>query len=260
MTEQLAMRWYSANKRQNAKVLDARVPKELREREPEWMDLTETRRNEIRRRVRDVMNGEIPRSKLGPEDLEIHFGRYRALERNPPEGWPGEPSRCEGPGYNIIRQAWWDCIEVRRDRGATRIPVSSTRLFGNANVGNLIATNLQVAGQFCYPVHLHGWHARTAEREDDLPFLERIFGRMIATMNVGDRPVTHRSVAELWQEPAAIDVTVPDRQNFNVTIEFFDRTNDELTNFIADSRRDGDREPFRLWIQVEGWAARDIWW
>lgn len=44
MTELQAMDWHFAEARANRKVMDSRAPKELREPEPTWFDLTETRR------------------------------------------------------------------------------------------------------------------------------------------------------------------------------------------------------------------------
>jgi len=144
-------------------------------------------------------------------------------------------------------QPFWDSL-VRTTGDPTPLIQNSTRLFGNANVGNLALTNLEVAGQLAsdqtYVVlalrallFFDGTNARTN--------YQGVANQLIFTITMGDRP---QFVAPTWYFPAgggiwgfdsatpvfnngvpsqealmklARPIIIPVRQNFSVTAEFF---------------------------------------
>ena len=151
-------------------------------------------------------------------------------------------------GYRERRhQPFWDTL-VRATGPLAAALGASTRLFGNANVGNLALTNLQVAGQLasdqtyvilalrCW-MFFDGLNARTN--------YQQVASQLYFTLNLGDKP---QFQAPIWYTPAgggifgfdattpifnngwpsqdsilklARPIVVPVRQNFNVNMEFF---------------------------------------
>lgn len=145
-------------------------------------------------------------------------------------------------------QPIWDTL-VRTTGNPTPQLNNSTRLFGNANVGDLALTNLQVAGQLasdqtfvvlalrCY-MFFDGQNARAN--------YQRVSSQLYFTLTLGDKP---QFVAPSWYFPAgggiygldgttpifnngypsqqaimklARPIILPVRQNFNVNSEFFE--------------------------------------
>lgn len=251
MTELQAMDWHFAEARANRKVMDSRAPKELREPEPTWFDLTETRRGEIRSRVRNVLHGEIPRSRMGPGDLAVYFGRYRMIEQSHPATFPrhGECHHLT----QIERHVWYDCLEIERNT------CCSTRLFRNLHVGNANLTNLQIGGQMIDEAYVNGWYLSVGEDDDTLPMINRMFTNATVTLTIGDMPQAQRKLSDLWH-PCPLGVLIPERQGYDVRVEFYGKVFNEVREYLEHRQhRDPERDPFRLWIHLEGWWARRVW-
>lgn len=146
-------------------------------------------------------------------------------------------------------QPFWDTL-VRTTGDPTTAIAASTRLFGNANVGNLALTNLDVAGQLasdqtyvCLSLRAWLFFDGTNARTNYLGVASQLY----FTLTMGDRP---QFVAPCWYYPAgggiwgfngtaatsiynhgtpegsaimklARPIILPVRQNFNVNAEFF---------------------------------------
>ena len=163
----------------------------------------------------------------------------------------------------------------------TPIPPSS-RLFGNANVGNLSLTNLQIAGQLasdqtyvilslrCW-LWFEGLNARTN--------YQQVTSQLYFTLNLGDKP---QFQAPIWYVPSggglhgfdsttpifnlgtptqesilklARPIVVPVRQNFNVNMEFFGvGTTDALT--LLNAGDDTDQKV--IMFMIDGLQTRDV--
>lgn len=180
-------------------------------------------------------------------------------------------------------QPFWDTLV--RTTGVIAAPGTigaSTRLFGNANVGNLALTNLQVAGQLasdqtyvilalrCW-MFFDGTNARTN--------YQQVASQLYFTLNVGDKP---QFQAPIWYVPAgggiagfdattpifnngvpsqeailklARPIVVPVRQNFNVNMEFFTvGATDALTLLNGGA---GDDQKVVLFM-IDGLQTRDV--
>lgn len=146
-----------------------------------------------------------------------------------------------------IHQPFYDTLVRTTGNPATAI-ATSTRLFGNANVGDLALTNLQVAGQLasdqtyvclalrCW-MYFDGANARTN--------YQLVMSQLYFTLTLGNKP---QFTAPCWYFPAggglfgfdsttaiynngvpeqsaiaklARPIIFPVRQNFNVNAEFF---------------------------------------
>jgi len=147
-------------------------------------------------------------------------------------------------------QPFWDTLIRTTNTPASTIN-ASTKLFGNANVGNLAFTNLQVAGQLAsdqtYVVlalraylYFNGTNART--------FYQQVSSQLYFTFQLGDKP---QFSAPAWYSPAgggvwsggggvladlvfnngmptqeailklARPIVIPVRQNISVDAQFF---------------------------------------
>ncbi len=153
--------------------------------------------------------------------------------------------------YQVYRKVWWDCLTF----SSGGPPVQQmTRLFGNANVGLLVATNLQVAGQLAFdgPVYIAGWSVTTNASPEEKPLVDALLSSGFAHFSLGDHRLASRRMADLFQEASPIEHTCPERQNLSVEMEFYDgsiqRFNDAFTSEIG--------RPLRVWINLEGWAVR----
>lgn len=148
-----------------------------------------------------------------------------------------------------LHQPFWDSL-IRTTGVPAAALGASTRLFGNANVGNLALTNLQTAGVLasdqtyvilslrCY-LYFDGTNARAN--------YQNVSSQCTFTLNLGTKP---QFQAPVWYAPAgggiysggaaagaptfnngfpsqdailklARPIVVPVRQNFNVNMEFF---------------------------------------
>jgi hypothetical protein len=144
-------------------------------------------------------------------------------------------------------QPVWDTLV--RSTGSPAIPVApSTRLFGNANVGQLDRTNLQVPGQLASDqtyviLALRAWLYFDGTNRRD--FYLQTVSQLYFTLTLGDKP---QFVAPCWYHPAgggiygfdaaasvlnngypsqqailklARPIIIPVRQNISVNAEFF---------------------------------------
>ena len=162
---------------------------------------------------------------------------------------------------------------------------NSTRLFGNANVGNVGLTNLQVAGQLasdqtyvilalrCY-LYFNGVNRR-------ILYLG-VASQLYFTLTVGDKP---QFQCPAWYLPAgggvygfdsgtsvfnngdpsqeailklARPIMVPVRQNFSVTAEFFTTGSHDIRNG-ATSLNSGDATDEKIIsFMIDGLQTRDV--
>jgi len=151
---------------------------------------------------------------------------------------------------------------------------NSTRIFGNANVGNLALTNLQVSGQFGHSdevVFLQRWYARHNLREG-APLFEALAETIIITFVVGNRVTWSQPLADLLRRRPREDqpfhardpwyVELPERQHIYVNVDRFtmndsvDAWNElmEMHGLAINQRFDAwppQGQPL-IWIQFDG--------
>ena len=178
-------------------------------------------------------------------------------------------------------QPFWDSLVRTTGNPATAI-AASTRLFGNANVGNLALTNLQVAGQLasdqtyvilslrCW-LYFEGTNARAS--------YQHITSQLYFTLNVGDKPMF---TAPIWYVPAgggvfgfdattpiynlgeptqeailklARPIVVPVRQNFNVNMEFFTVGATNALTLLNAGATDDEKV---ILFMIDGLQTRDV--
>jgi len=170
-----------------------------------------------------------------------------------------------------------------RVTGAPAAPVPpSSRLFGNANVGNLSLTNLQVAGQLasdqtyvilslrCW-LFFEGTNARTN--------YQQVTSQLYFTLNLGDKP---QFQAPIWYTPSggglwgfdsttpvftlgdptqeailklARPIVVPVRQNFNVNMEFFAVGTTDALTLLNGGAADDQKV---IMFMIDGLQTRDV--
>lgn len=251
MYEQLAMNWYHAERA----VTD-----------PSWSDITEARREQIRKRVKDILDGEVRRSECSKGDLAIWHGRYRVpampewfrerAEAQAAERLAGH-TRRGGPrpvpplkDYHLF--GTYDCLEVDAECS------ERTYLFANRNIGHAFKSNLQVAGILAPygEAVVTGWHASTEADSDLVGVLEDVFDRAMASLVVGDRELSRTPLLELWREPRPIVVDVMERQSFRAEIAFEAEALKRLKKALLG--RDYERGLFRIYLHVEGWRTREL--
>jgi hypothetical protein len=159
-------------------------------------------------------------------------------------------------------------LNVWDARPLTEAQSYSVRLFGNANVGNLLLTNLQVQGMLSHDRSclIQRWYARTnlPEHGPVRDAFNAWANCATATFVLGGKPPqTVLSVRDLVarcptyeeQETARplrydpVPMIVPVRQNISVQLDrFTPELNDRLLSAIA---REGVVNPL-LWIHLEG--------
>lgn len=178
-------------------------------------------------------------------------------------------------------QPFWDTLI--RVTGAPAVALgASTRLFGNANVGNLALTNLQVAGQLASDqtyviLSLRCW--MFFEGTNARANYQQVVSQLYFTLNLGDKP---QFQAPIWYVPAgggifgfdattpifnngwpsqdailklARPIVVPVRQNFNVNMEFFTiGATNALTLLNAGA---GDDQKVIMFM-IDGLQTRDV--
>jgi hypothetical protein len=178
-------------------------------------------------------------------------------------------------------QPFWDTL-IRTTGDPTPTIQNSTRLFGNANVGNLALTNLQVAGQLASDqtyviLALRAWlyFDGTNRRGNYL----RVASQLYFTLTVGDKPAFQ---APAWYFPSgggvygfdaatsifnlgtpsqeailklARPIMVPVRQNFSVEAQFFTvGTTNALT--ILNAGATDDQKV--IMFMIDGLQTRDV--
>ena len=178
-------------------------------------------------------------------------------------------------------QPFWDTL-IRTTGDPSPTLQNSTRLFGNANVGNLALTNLQTAGQFASDqtyviMALRAWlffdgaNARTN--------YQGTVSQLYFTLTLGDKP---QFVAPCWYFPAgggiygfnattavlnhghpsqgaimklARPLIVPVRQNFNVNAEFFSVGSTVALNTLNSGSTDDQKI---ILFMIDGLQTRDV--
>lgn len=178
-------------------------------------------------------------------------------------------------------QPFWDTL-VRTTGDITPALQSSTRLFGNANVGNLALTNLQVAGQLAsdqtyvvLALRAYLYFNGTNRRSNYL----RVSSQLYFTLTIGDKPAFQ---APCWYYPAgggvwgfdattsimsngdpsqesimklARPIMVPVRQNFSVEAQFFTvGSTNALTGLNVGAT---DDEKIIMFV-IDGLQTRDV--
>lgn len=178
-------------------------------------------------------------------------------------------------------QPFWDTLVRTTGNPATAI-AASTRLFGNANVGNLALTNLQVAGALasdqtyvilslrCW-LYFEGTNARA--------HYQHVTSQLYFTLSVGDKPMFQ---APIWYVPSgggvygydattpifnlgmptqesilklARPIVVPVRQNFNVNMEFFTVGATNALTLLNSGATDDEKV---ILFMIDGLQTRDV--
>jgi hypothetical protein len=180
-----------------------------------------------------------------------------------------------------IHQPFYDTLVRTTGNPATDVAVS-TRLFGNANVGDLAMTNLQVAGQLasdqtyvalalrCW-LYFDGTNARAN--------YQHVTSQLYFTLNLGNKP---QFTAPCWYFPAgggvhgfdsttaiynngmptqqaiaklARPIVFPVRQNFNVNAEFFTVGTTDARALLNTGAEDDEKE---ILFMIDGLQTRDV--
>lgn len=178
-------------------------------------------------------------------------------------------------------QPFWDTLVRTTGNPAVAIQ-NNTKLFGNANVGNLGLTNLQVAGQLasdqtyvalalrCY-LYFDGTNARN--------LYQRVSNQLYFTLTVGEKAMFQ---APAWYFPAgggvwgfdaadaiynlgeptqnailklARPIIVPVRQNFSVSCEFFAVGTTVALDLINSGAADDQKI---IMFMIDGLQTRDV--
>lgn len=185
-------------------------------------------------------------------------------------------------GYRERRhQPFWDTL-VRTTGDPTPGINARTGLFGNANIGNLALTNLQVAGQLAsdqtyVALALRAWlfFNGTNARSN----YQGVLSQLYFTLTLGDKP---QFVAPCWYFPAGggiygLDATtpvfnngypsqtsimklarpiiLPVRQNFNVTAEFFTVGTTDVRAQLNSGAVDDEKV---ILFMIDGLQTRDV--
>ncbi|HZJ67640.1 MAG TPA: hypothetical protein VFD36_29255 [Kofleriaceae bacterium] len=170
-----------------------------------------------------------------------------------------------------------------RSTGAPTTTVGpSTRLFGNANVGQLQLTNLQVPGQLASDqtyviLALRAWLYFDGQTHRDL-YLQTI-SQLYFTLTLGDKP---QFVAPCWYFPAgggiygsdnsdsvlnngypsqqailklARPIIIPVRQNISVNAEFFAVGTTNVLDLINNAQTD---DQMVIMYMIDGLQTRDV--
>lgn len=178
-------------------------------------------------------------------------------------------------------QPIWDTLVRSTDSPAATIN-PQTLLFGNANVGNLALTNLQVAGQLasdqtyvilalrCW-LYFNGTNART--------FYQQVASQLYFTLSLGDKP---QFVAPCWYHPAgggvwgfdanaavfnhgeptqeailklARPIIIPVRQNIQVNAQFFSVGTTNVLTLLNAAATDDEMV---IMYMIDGLQTRDV--
>jgi len=178
-------------------------------------------------------------------------------------------------------QPVWDSLIRSTGAPATAL-ASSTRLFGNANVGNLALTNLQVPGQLASDqtyviLALRCWMYFDGTNHRNL-YLQTV-SQLYFTLTLGDKP---QFVAPAWYFPAgggiygsdstdsvlnngypsqqsilklARPIIIPVRQNINVNAEFFPVGTTAVLDIINNATAD---DQMVIMFMIDGLQTRDV--
>ena len=180
-----------------------------------------------------------------------------------------------------LHQPVWDTLIRTVGNPATAI-VNSTKLFGNANIGNLALTNLQVAGQLASDqtyviLALRCWlfFNGTNRRANYLNVTSQLFWTLI----VGNKPMFQ---APSWYHPAgggvwgfdsttsifsngtpeqgsilklARPIIVPVRQNFAARADFFNMGSVSALDGLNSGATDDQKN---IAFMIDGLQTRDV--
>jgi len=178
-------------------------------------------------------------------------------------------------------QPIWDTLV--RSTGSPATPIANqTFLFGNANVGNLALTNLQVAGQLASDqtyvilalrawLYFDGTNART--------FYQQVASQLYFALGLGDKP---QFVAPCWYHPAgggihgfdsvnaiynhgvpsqeailklARPIIIPVRQNIQVNAQFFPVGTTNVLDLMNNAATD---DQMVCLYMIDGLQTRDV--
>lgn len=178
-------------------------------------------------------------------------------------------------------QPVWDTLV--RSTGSPAVPVGpSTRLFGNANVGQLPLTNLQVPGQLASDqtyviLALRCWLYFDGTNRRDL-YLQTV-SQLYFTLTLGDKP---QFIGPAWYFPAgggiygsdqtasvlnngypsqqsilklARPIIIPVRQNISVNAEFFAVGTTDVLDIINNAATD---DQMVIMYMIDGLQTRDV--
>lgn len=178
-------------------------------------------------------------------------------------------------------QPIWDTL-VRSTGSPTATVNPSSKLFGNANVGQLSLTNLQVAGQLASDqtyviLALRAWLYFDGTNSRDL-YLQTV-SQLYFTLSLGDKP---QFSAPAWYHPAgggiygtdttksvlnngypsqqsilklARPIIIPVRQNISVNAEFFAVGSTNVLDIINNAATD---DQMVIMYMIDGLQTRDV--
>lgn len=178
-------------------------------------------------------------------------------------------------------QPIWDTL-VRSTGSPTNTIPPSSKLFGNANVGQLALTNLQVAGQLASDqtyviLALRAWLFFDGTNRRDL-YLQTV-SQLYFTLSLGDKP---QFSAPCWYHPAgggiygtdntasvlnngypsqqsilklARPIIIPVRQNISVNAEFFAVGTTNVLDIINNAATD---DQMVIMYMIDGLQTRDV--
>ena len=178
-------------------------------------------------------------------------------------------------------QPIWDTLVRSTGSPAATIP-ASTKLFGNANVGNLAFTNLQTAGQLAsdqtYVVLALRAYLYFNGTNDRL-FYQQVSSQLYFTFTLGDKP---QFVAPCWYHPAgggvwgfdstnavfnhgeptqeailklARPIIIPVRQNISVDAQFFTVGTTDVLTTLNNAATDDE---IVIMYMIDGLQTRDV--
>lgn len=180
-------------------------------------------------------------------------GRYPPRAGLLPRCVPEELLVQGGSVVKPRRVVWWDCLDW-----SGLPPQPGNILFGNANIGSLNLTNMQVAGTLTPDdaVYVGGWSVTTnAENIEVDTMVKNQLSDAVVTLRIEDRPIASRHAADLYKEAHPIEEIVPVRQGIRVDFDFHHRG---FRGFCTafENRFYQQNGPLRIWVNLEGWVLR----
>jgi hypothetical protein len=232
------------------------------EQDPPYHDLTENAKIWLRTTAKEILlstpHGEMSVHGVDARGISaVLAGGQRSRVACPQpvrDGWIGRL----GPGVK-----WESPMHVYDSLafgGPVGLYASSWRLFGNANVGQLSHTNLQVGGQMMYGrcAYVEAMYV-TVELFDqrDEKIVRDVLEEARICLVEGDRPHGYWSGWDLFTAPRPVGVFLPPRQNFSATVNTGAAASklDELIRSRDDRRHHSLAYRPRLVVHFEGWQG-----
>ena len=254
MIESMCRHWYDAEKR---------------EIDVDYGQLTQARRDEVRRRVMLVLSGEVRYSECSAGDLRIWHGRARdrkwfeeIVRREEKDYVPAEHVGEVRPRRHRNYQ-WAKVYDTLTgpDSGGYQggVVQPSTRLFGNRNVGNFNLTNLQIAGQLAsdQTFYVRSWYATVPFDADVLDETNDLLRHSTIYMEIGDKSHSPQRLVDLVAGVEAAHLVIPVRQNFGALFQIF--AHKALQSLNEKLRcRDPERAKWGIVVNIEGARTRDV--